>query len=78
MIAERHGLAEPDLTKLVGWPFGDFIFHTESDVISDVNKIYECGFTERMESTKSLLAALDSLKRQKVLPQAKQQGGVES
>jgi nucleoside-diphosphate-sugar epimerase len=68
VIAQRHGLVQPDLTKLVGWPFGDFIFHTESDVISDVNKIYEFGFTERMSSAKSLTNAIDSLKRQKVLP----------
>lgn len=67
-IARRHGLVQPDLAKLVGWPFGDFIFHTETDVISDVNKIYQFGFTERMSSTTSLIAAIDSLKRQKVLP----------
>lgn len=58
---------QPDLAKLVGWSFGDFIFHT-TDVISDVNKIYQFGFTERMNSTTSLIAAIDSLKRQKVLP----------
>jgi nucleoside-diphosphate-sugar epimerase len=67
-IAERHGLVQPDLSKLVGWPFGDFIFNTESDVISNVNKIYEFGFAERMDSTQSLIAAIDSLKRQRVLP----------
>ena len=67
-LAQTHGLVEPDLSKLVGWGFGDFIFHTETDVISDVNKIYRCGFTERMDSTESLLAALDSLKRQRILP----------
>ena len=67
-IVHRHGLVQPDLAKLVGWPFGDFIFHTETDVISDVNKIYRFGFTERMDSTKSLIAAIDSLKQQKVLP----------
>ena len=67
-IAQRHGLVQPELTKLLGWPFGDFIFHTESDVISDVNKIYQFGFTERINSTMSLIAAIDSLKRQKVLP----------
>jgi nucleoside-diphosphate-sugar epimerase len=67
-IARRKNLVQADLAKLVGWPFGDFIFHTESDVISDVNKIYEFGFTERMDSTKSLIGAIDSLKRQKVLP----------
>lgn len=67
-IAERHGLVEPDLDKLVGWAFGDFIFHTETDVISDVNKIREAGFGETMSTTHSLLAALDSLRRQRILP----------
>ena len=67
-IAERHGLVEPDLDRVVGWGFGDFIFHTETDVISDVNKINRFGFTERLESTASLLGALDTLKRRRVLP----------
>lgn len=67
-LAARHGLAEPDLDRLVGWGFGDFIFHTETDVISDVNKIYEHGFGERLNSTTSLLRAIDSLKRQRILP----------
>lgn len=67
-LAARHQLVEPDLARLVGWGFGDFIFHTETDVISDVNKLYRHGFTERMDSSQSLIAALDSLKRQRVLP----------
>jgi hypothetical protein len=61
-------LVEPDLGKLVGWGFGDFVFHTETDVISDVNKIHRFGFTERMDSSVSLIAAIDSLKRKRVLP----------
>jgi nucleoside-diphosphate-sugar epimerase len=67
-LAQAHGLVEPLLSRLVGWGFGDFIFHTETDVISDVNKIYRYGFAERMDSTECLLAALDSLKRQRILP----------
>lgn len=67
-IADRYSLVQSDLSKLVGWPFGDFIFHTETDVISNVNKIYEFGFAERMDSAKSLIVALDSLRRQRVLP----------
>ena len=67
-LAERHGLVEPDLAQVVGWGFGDFIFNTETDVISDVNKINEYGFTERLNSTTSLLTAIDSLKRQHILP----------
>ena len=67
-LAAQHGLAGANLDRLVGWGFGDFIFQTETDVISDVNKIYEYGFTERMNSTASLLNAIDSLKRQRILP----------
>jgi len=67
-LAQAKGLVQPDLSRLVGWGFGDFIFKTETDVISDVNKIYRYGFTERLDSTTSLLNALDSLKRQRVLP----------
>lgn len=67
-IAERHNLIQPDLEKLVGWGFGDFIFHTESDIISDTNKIYRYGFTERVDSKASLFEALASLRKQRVLP----------
>jgi nucleoside-diphosphate-sugar epimerase len=67
-IAAKHGLVEPDLARLVGWGFGDFIFRTDSDVISDVNKIFDCGFVDRMDSRLSLFGALDSLKRRRVLP----------
>ena len=67
-IATQHGLVEHDLAKLIGWSFGDFIFHTETDVISDVNKIHRFGFTERMDSSESLIHALDSLRRNNVLP----------
>ncbi len=67
-IAAKRGLVEPDLAKLVGWGFGDFIFHTEVDVISDVNKIRRFGFGETVDSSTSLICALDSLKRKRILP----------
>lgn len=67
-LAETHNLIQPDLNKLVGWGFGDFIFHTESDIISDLNKIYRYGFTERVDSKASLFNALDNLKKKRILP----------
>jgi hypothetical protein len=66
--ATTHGLVRPEHDRLVGWGFGDFILHTETDVISDVNKIYAHGFTEQMNSTASRTGAIDSLKRRRVLP----------
>lgn len=49
-IAAEHRLVEPDLARVVAWGFGDFIFKTETDVVSDTNKLYRFGFTERMDS----------------------------
>lgn len=67
-LANKHNLVEPDLGKLVGWGFGDFVFKTETDVVSDTNKIYAAGFIERRDSSTSLLAAIDSLKAKKIIP----------
>jgi nucleoside-diphosphate-sugar epimerase len=67
-IAAEHGLREPDIARVVAWGFGDFIFNTETDVVSDTNKLSRFGFTERMDSTLSLMNALDALKRRRVLP----------
>lgn len=68
-LAAKYALRENDLERLVGWGFGDFVFHTETDVISDVNKLHRFGFTERMDSTASLLDAIDRLKERRILPQ---------
>lgn len=67
-LAARNDLVEPDLDKLVGWGFGDFVFNTETDVVSDTNKIYSAGFTERMDSSQSLLNAIDRLKAKRIIP----------
>jgi hypothetical protein len=67
-FAKKHSLVEADLARLVGWGFGDLIFRTDSDVISDVNKIFNYGFVDRMESRLSLFGALDNLRRSRELP----------
>jgi nucleoside-diphosphate-sugar epimerase len=67
-LAERHGLQTLPYEKLVAWPFGDFIFNTEFDMISDMGKIRRAGFTEAVETGDTVVQAIASLRRQKVLP----------
>lgn len=67
-IAERHDLKEHDLDRVVQWGFADFIFNTETDVISDVNKIYRYGFTPRKDTQASLFKAFDELRANRILP----------
>jgi nucleoside-diphosphate-sugar epimerase len=67
-LAERHGLVEPNLDKLVGWAFGDLLFNTETDIISDVNKLRRFGFTETADARQTMLNALDRLKAKHIIP----------
>jgi len=70
-LAERHSLVEPNLDWIAGWAFGDMLFHTETDIISNVNKIRRFGFTETADARQTLLKALDLLKAKRVLPAAR-------
>jgi len=67
-LTQQHGLREMPYETLVGWGFGDFIFNTEFDMISDMGKIRRAGFNETVDSGTALLAAIRSLQDQKVLP----------
>lgn len=49
-LAEQHQLESVPYEKLVGWKFGDFVFNTEFDMISDMGKIRRAGFTEAVST----------------------------
>ena len=67
-LVEEQGLRDTPYDKLVGWAFGDFIFNTEFDMVSDMGKIRRAGFNETIDSAASLLAAIKRLQDKKVLP----------
>jgi len=67
-IAQRHGLATPPFEKLVGWWFGDFVFNTEFDMVSDMGKIRRAGFTEAVETGDSIVGAIERLRAKRQLP----------
>jgi nucleoside-diphosphate-sugar epimerase len=67
-LVAKHGLQDVDYEKLVAWPFGDFIFNTEFDMISDMGKIRRAGFTEAVRNEDTVIGALERLRARKVLP----------
>ncbi|QTD31730.1 SDR family oxidoreductase [Pseudomonas fluorescens] len=67
-LAAEHDLSSLPYEKLVGWPFGDFIFNTEFDMISDMNKIRRAGFTEVMNNEEIMVDALKWLSEKGFLP----------
>lgn len=67
LAAARHLNTLP-FEKLVGWPFGDFIFNTEFDMISDMNKIRRAGFTEVVNNEEIMIDALKRLGEKGFIP----------
>jgi nucleoside-diphosphate-sugar epimerase len=67
-LARRHGLCETPYRQLVGWGFGDFVFNTGFDMVSDTTKIRQAGFTDTVDAGEAVVAAIGRLRDARVLP----------
>ncbi|WP_246695498.1 hypothetical protein [Methylobacterium sp. P1-11] len=67
-LAAEQGLSDLPFERAVGWSFGDFVFHSDFDLVSDMGKIRRAGFGESMDSVEALVAAIRRLQEAKVLP----------
>jgi nucleoside-diphosphate-sugar epimerase len=67
-LAERRGLQPVPYDRLVGWAFGDFVFNTAFDMISDMGKIRRAGFTEAVSTEDCLIGAIGRLRDKGYLP----------
>jgi nucleoside-diphosphate-sugar epimerase len=67
-LARTHGLVDTPFEKLVGWGFGDFVFNTRFDMVSDMTKLHRAGFAETTDGAEAVVAAIGRLRARKVLP----------
>jgi nucleoside-diphosphate-sugar epimerase len=67
-LALEQGLSGMPYDKAVGWAFGDFVFHSAFDLVSDMGKIRRAGFAETVDTAEALLAAIGRLQNGKALP----------
>lgn len=67
-IVERHGLQSIRYEDIVSWPFGDFVFASEYDVISDTGKCRRYGFHESVDTEAMFFRLWDQYREARVLP----------
>ncbi|MFF2324158.1 SDR family oxidoreductase [Agrobacterium sp. NPDC058088] len=67
-MVRNSGLLERPFSDAVGWPFGDFVFNTEFDMVSDMGKIRRAGFHEDPDPAASLINAIRQLQEMRALP----------
>jgi len=66
--ALSEGLSQPDYGKAVEWGFGDFVFGTECDVVSDMTKIRLAGFREDVDPFDAVIRAIERQQEASIIP----------
>ena len=67
-IVQRHGLVANRYEDVVSWPYGDFVFTPEFDIISDTGKCRQFGFYEFADTGQMFFKLWDQYRQAKILP----------
>ena len=67
-IVRRHGLRPHRYEDMAMWPFGDFTFDTDWDLLLDDGKRIRAGFCEVIDSEARMLALLGELRANRIIP----------
>ncbi|XAS67661.1 SDR family oxidoreductase [Micrococcaceae bacterium Sec5.7] len=67
MVA-RHGLRPTPYADVSSWPFGDFVFAWDYDVLADGSKARRAGFHEYIETESMFMKIFTDLREQRIIP----------
>ncbi len=67
-IAQRHALAPHAFEQLAGWAFGDFVFGSDYDIVSDMGKARRAGFCESLDTEQMFLDLFARFRAARVVP----------
>ena len=67
-IVKKHGLQPYRFDQIAAWPFGDFVFTPDYDIISDMGKARRYGFGDAIDSEEMFLRLWDEFRREKIIP----------
>ena len=67
-LGQRRGLKPTKLSLLVLWPYAQYVFSPEWDIISGMSKARRDGFNEAIDSAQMFLDIFDSFRADKIIP----------
>lgn len=67
-LVERHALQPTTLETMVVWPYADYVFKAEWDIVSSMSKARAAGFTESLDSARMFIDIFDAFRRDRVIP----------
>jgi len=67
-LAQRHGLQAFAFDELAAWPFGDYVFGCDWDVMSNVTKSRLHGFHDVVDSEEMFVRLLSRFRAERIVP----------
>jgi nucleoside-diphosphate-sugar epimerase len=67
-IVSKHGLKPYRFDEVVAWPFGDYVFNTTWDVMSNLTKSRQHGFHDVVDSEEMFVDLLTRFREARIVP----------
>jgi hypothetical protein len=67
-MTTKYGLKSVMYTDLVAWPFADYVFGADWDIMSDVTKSRLYGFQEVVDSEAMFMRLLRRFREERIVP----------
>jgi nucleoside-diphosphate-sugar epimerase len=67
-MVKKHGLKPHRFDEVVAWPFGDYVFNCNWDVMSSVTKCRRDGFREVVDSEEMFVRLLQHFRKERIVP----------
>jgi nucleoside-diphosphate-sugar epimerase len=67
-MVEKHGLKAYAYEELVAWPFADYVFGCDWDVMSDVTKSRRFGFHDVVDSEEMFVRLMRQFRAERIVP----------
>ena len=67
-MTQQHGLQPHRYQDIVAWPFGDYVFGCDWDVMTSTTKARQHGFHDVVDSEEMLLRLLTQFRRERIVP----------
>jgi nucleoside-diphosphate-sugar epimerase len=67
-MVRRHGLQPHSWDQVVAWPFADYVFNSDWDVMSSTTKARQFGFADVVDSEEMFVRLLRRFRQERIVP----------
>ena len=67
-MQEKHGLEKHPYEQLTAWPFADYVWAGDWDIMTSTTKLRQAGFHEVLDTEDAIVGMLSDFRRRRIVP----------